>query len=431
VTTTTLPVEIGDAMQAALKAAAKDWTMEKRKMRRSERGSTRQVQDMRRSYKVTVKDAAYQVMPEAYNKASAGGTLPANARQIMYAARPMVLKLTGGQCWKNSSYFTQVLLPDYVNEYDVDWDVVFDARGHLREPHGGAEIGLGTLEARRYVESWVYWPGGLEMEDLTFPLDVQTSGPANQYGAVLFVEKEGFDELWRAVKLTDRYDLAIMSTKGMSVTAARSLVEEVSNAGVRVFVLRDFDKAGFSIVHTLAHDTRRYQFSSRPNVTDLGLRLIDVEDLGLEGEAVTYKQSTDPRKNLYECGATRQEADYLCKTKMYRAWGGQRVELNAMNSAQLVAWLEGKLQAAGVVKVVPAEAVLAATYRKAKLVAEIQKEIDRVVAAFDGAAVVVPGDLCGAVEQMIQNTPRPWSWAVERLAGSALDTTPTIGEAGE
>ena len=37
---------------------------------------------------VSIKEAAWAVMEEAYLKASAGGTLPANARQIMYAARP-------------------------------------------------------------------------------------------------------------------------------------------------------------------------------------------------------------------------------------------------------------------------------------------------------------------------------------------------------
>ncbi len=56
-------------------------------------------------------------MSQAYLLASANGTLPANARQIMYAARPLVLERTGGKCWEKSSYFTQTLLPDYVSEH--------------------------------------------------------------------------------------------------------------------------------------------------------------------------------------------------------------------------------------------------------------------------------------------------------------------------
>ena len=45
--------------------------------------------------RVTIKDAAYRVLPAAYLKASTNLTLPANARQIYYAARGPILELTG------------------------------------------------------------------------------------------------------------------------------------------------------------------------------------------------------------------------------------------------------------------------------------------------------------------------------------------------
>jgi hypothetical protein len=63
-----------------------------------------------------INDAAWQVMPHAYRIASTGGTLPANARQIMYAARADILKLTG-KATLDDHYFTQRLLPDYVEEH--------------------------------------------------------------------------------------------------------------------------------------------------------------------------------------------------------------------------------------------------------------------------------------------------------------------------
>ena len=49
----------------------------------------------------------------AYRILSGGATLPANARQIMYAARPAILRLTGRDKI-DDKYFTQPLLPDYV-----------------------------------------------------------------------------------------------------------------------------------------------------------------------------------------------------------------------------------------------------------------------------------------------------------------------------
>src|SRR5204862_3285903 len=100
-----------------------------------------------RSGRVTIKEAASDVMEEAYLKASGG--LPAKARQIMYAARPSIQERTGRQL--DDQYFCQTLLPDYMKEYEeetADWDVVFDERGHFTEPHTGRMFGLGTLKVR-------------------------------------------------------------------------------------------------------------------------------------------------------------------------------------------------------------------------------------------------------------------------------------------
>ncbi|NJM13211.1 MAG: hypothetical protein HC889_16275, partial [Synechococcaceae cyanobacterium SM1_2_3] len=67
---------------------------------------------------MSVKAAAYQVMEAAYLKASSNGTLPANARQIMYVARPLIIELTGkASPWKNDATFTQMLLPDFMRDH--------------------------------------------------------------------------------------------------------------------------------------------------------------------------------------------------------------------------------------------------------------------------------------------------------------------------
>jgi DNA topoisomerase VI subunit A len=56
---------------------------------------------------------------------------------------------------------------------------------------------------------------------------VETSGPSGNFGAVLFIEKEGFAPLLKAAQIAKKYDIAIMSTKGMSVVAARVLADEM------------------------------------------------------------------------------------------------------------------------------------------------------------------------------------------------------------
>ena len=79
---------------------------------------------------------------------------------------------------------------------------------------------MGTLKVRRYRQTWdgpsVTTPDGME-----WGLDaIETCGPRWRYQHVLFLEKEGFDELLAAGEIAERYDLAIMSTKGRGVTAA-------------------------------------------------------------------------------------------------------------------------------------------------------------------------------------------------------------------
>ena len=129
--------DIRSALRTSVQSVTKTWTKAKRHADRQNRLRDRDIDRMARRYRpVTIKSAAYAAMRNAYLKASAGNTLPANARQIMYAARPLVLEQTGGECWKQSSYFTQHLLPDFMAQYPsvvADWDVVFDARGQALE----------------------------------------------------------------------------------------------------------------------------------------------------------------------------------------------------------------------------------------------------------------------------------------------------------
>ena len=74
---------------------------------------------------MTVKDAAWTIMEAAYLKASANGTLPAHARQIMYAARPYVQETATRELGSRfDQYFTQTLLPEYIEAERVVWNVV-------------------------------------------------------------------------------------------------------------------------------------------------------------------------------------------------------------------------------------------------------------------------------------------------------------------
>ena len=271
-----------DKIIAAVEGVTKKWAKQRKREERERSAYINRRRAMtRQSYAhVSIKEAAWDCMEEAYFKASANGTLPAHARQVMYAARPYIIENAYREIGKDfDQYFTQTLLPDYIEEQGVDWNVVYDARGNFSEPHTDARFALGTLQARGYLAEIKRH----EIPGLSFSVwekHYPTIGPRNRYSAILFTEKEGFNPLFKATNLAERYDLAIMSTKGMSVTAARELLDGVcKEQSIPLLVLHDFDKAGFSILGTLHQDTRRYKFNTSFKVIDLGLRLGDVEGL--------------------------------------------------------------------------------------------------------------------------------------------------------
>ena len=430
---------VREALVSGITAVTKHWTEMKRRADRAQRVRAQELEHWLKQQQrqfLSIKEAAYQVMEDAYQHASAQGRYPANARQVMYAARPAVLALTGGTCWKRSSYFTQELLPDFLEEHPdltATWDVVFDDRGHLIEPHTQYRIGLGTLAVRGYIGDW-HEEVPTEVGSTELDHDCPTMGPRNRYRFVLFLEKEGFYPLLEAAQIAERHDIAIMSTKGMSVTAARKLVDDMSQHGVTVLVCHDFDKSGFSILHTLRTDTRRYTFQAPPTVVDLGLRLVDVQAMDLQSEPVSYPRGVDPGLNLRECGATEEECDFLVQWDEDDGWIGQRVELNAMTSGQFLDWLEQKLAEAGVQKVVPDRAALENAYRRAVRQKRVQAAIEEALTYIDeDEEIPIPSDLEARIRDQLDGSAQAWDQVLWDLVADdeTEDEDGEDSEAGE
>ena len=230
-------------------------------------------------------------------------------------------------------------------------------------------IGLGTLKVREYVAS----AHELQIEQVGLsPAHIVTRGPRGAYGALLYIEKEGFTPILEQVQLDKRFDIGIMSSKGMSVTAARKLADEICHAyRIPLLVLHDFDKSGFSILGTFTRrETRRYTFENAIKVVDLGIRLGDIR--GLQTEDVFDRGGEDKRRaNLEENGAKPAEIEFLLR---------RRVELNAMTSRQFVALVESKLTANGVRKIVPPNADLIAAYQAFARSQQVEKIVSRELA---------------------------------------------------
>jgi len=115
-------------------------------------------------------------------------------------------------------------------------------------------------------------------------------------------------------------------------------------------------------------------------VIDLGLRLDDIGGLGRE---LAYDKGNRSNKiyNLRENGATEEEIQILLN---------ERIELNAMTSDQLIAFVERKLAQHGIKKVVPDGERLAETYRLVGRTDRIKKIVEAELAMFEDETDEVP-----------------------------------------
>jgi hypothetical protein len=406
-----LPSEIACELRKVIEKITAEWHKQRQREERDARAAPRRQDALERSRRTTIKDSVYAHLADVYPETA--GEVGARSRQLFYALRPLVLADTG-QDTLEQDYIVYTLIPEFIAENPelcAAWTVFYDDRGHLIEPHTGEIIGLGTRNVRDYWQGWGRpVASGFEVS----PPTVATCGPIGRYSAILFCEKEGFTELFQAVRLPERFDLALASTKGTSVTAARELFEMAGRYDIPIFALHDFDYNGFEIATTLCRDTRRYQFEHPPRVIDIGLRLTDVERLGLESEPVAFgNRSLEAlRDNLELNGATEAEIAYLID-------GKQRVELNAVRTPQLLELIETALIEHGVGKVTPDGETLAEAYRQQIEYRQMQKGIEEAIetARREVSGITVPADLAGQVAAYLEENPtEPWETAIQILA---------------
>lgn len=115
---------VAGAIKSSIFTVTKKWAQQRKAEERNAAARANRIDRLRASERVTIKDAAWQVMKDAYLRASGQGTLPASARQVMYKARKFIQDVTGKKLLDD--YFTQTLLPNYIVENNLDWNVVFD-----------------------------------------------------------------------------------------------------------------------------------------------------------------------------------------------------------------------------------------------------------------------------------------------------------------
>ena len=349
-----------DAVSESISDVLKEQYVEKK---RAERERTVRVHPTPvHTYEWSVKRAVFKVMKQAAGKASASFTLPYTVRQLYYQVRPLIQEYTNKEL--NYAYFTPPLVTDYEEIYGPLQGLIYEPRGHLVEPHRDIEVPLGTVDVAGYgIPDW-------------------------EYNKILYIEKEGFRQIFDAVKLGQRYDMALMTAKGFATRAAKQLLDRATTKDITVLAAHDADISGYEIARTLETETRTTR-GMYIDVIDLGLTVKEALAMGLEAESVVIQK--EPSYELLR-RLTSEEKEFLLGTRgYYKARQGKRVELNAMATDQLISWLEGRLKELGLqTKVLPPDEV-------------VEKELDN----------TIDSKLKDDIQQMVKK-------AIEELLGATI-----------
>lgn len=260
------------------------------------------------------KDIVLHYLSAAIEKASGGGHYKFSQRQLYYAVRPYVITHLEKQ--PDYNYFCR-LLTEYEAAYGDIPNLYRDPRGVLYHPHLGEEIPLGTIAVENYKR------------------------PAWTFNKILYSEKEGFFTILRDAKFPERYDCALLTSKGFASRAVKDLFDLLGDTDedIYFFCIHDADAAGTKIYETLQGATLARP-GRRIKVINLGLDPEEALGMNLEVEQVP---DTKHRKAV---------GDYL--DYEWKHWlQSNRVELNAMTSPQFLDWLEQKFDAYDIPKVIP------------------------------------------------------------------------------
>lgn len=271
--------------------------------------------------RLTQKDIVLLHLQEAADKASGNGRYRFSQRQLFYAIRPHLLDAIG----KEPDYGTfNGIITDYEAEYGDIKGMYRDPRGTLYHPHTHDDIQLGTISVEKYQR------------------------PEWTFNKILFIEKEGFCSLLKEELWPERHDCALVSTKGLPTRAIRDLFDLLgdTNEKLTFFCVHDADSYGTLIYQSLQEATRARP-GRRVKVINLGLEPWEALEMDLDPERVDKKD----RQGV--AGYVRQHPGG------WEEWlQHHRVELNAMDSATFLEWLDRKMHDYDTGKLIPPDKVL-------------------------------------------------------------------------
>lgn len=268
-------------------------------------------------------------MDEAFNLASTNGKYAITSRQMWYKIR----ELSGAPEEAYNHAFSQTVLTEWIRKHPEYEDKInFANRGVFYI--GEKQDGLGTANVRNFINNIGKAPntfncyGGVSDNvyiDDNFNVEYK-------YDKVLYIEKTGFDDIFKTEKIGEKYHMIIVSGQGFATRAAKTILYALQNKGLKLYCMHDLDISGVNI------------FKSFQTVNDKFEHTIDIEDLGITIEDV-YRYGIQPEQ--VEKGKTDRDKLLSMSDEYKRFFDGgtyyNRVELNAFTTEQILEIMDRKL----------------------------------------------------------------------------------------
>ena len=277
------------------------------------------------------------LMKEYFVKALsiAKGKFPVvTARQIFYKMRELINLQLGIELTSDKHYdtFTQKIVTYFMDLYpELEECILFERRGFFNNPFLNQDLPIGTYDVMNYIDR-SYSEKIYDKIETCYDIP-----PELQFNKVLFIEKAGYDTLFKRTGFTKKLHMGVISTSGFSNRASKKLMEYFIDRDIKVYVLHDCDIAGYLIGDKISKGSDT--FKRGLNVTHIGLKVEDVFDLQKEhtAETVTYQRDyTDSLKIL-----TEDELNFFKPCSYGKEF--RRVELNNLTNDELMDFIKSKV----------------------------------------------------------------------------------------
>jgi hypothetical protein len=276
-------------------------------------------------------------------KASGNGKYRYSLRQLYYALRPYVMEESGEDGELDYTHFASIITKIESDAGDLP-GMYRDPRGVLYHPHTQETIPIGTIAVEQYKR------------------------PVWTFRHVLYIEKEGLFEVLKQAHFPERYDCALLSSKGFASRAVRDLIDLLGehHEDVNVYCLHDADGPGTKIYEALQEGTLARE-ARKIKIHNLGLEPWEGLEMGLQVEEFGERKAkvvtaTYVNREYMHKGVLPE--DFKHPESKWSEWlQTKRIELNSMTSPEFLEWIEKKFNDMGVEKVMPPVEVLHETYR--------------------------------------------------------------------